>query len=146
MTLSQQLQACASPRIAHTLNTPALWPAGLPCRLPPAQGLVRSIGVSNFGVQHLQKLAQTASVTPAVNQIELHPWLQVGEGRCGMQLLGGACCTRCCLPCLLLQAPAPLPPIGMELQWREEVAFCREQGIVLEVRCGRCAAPGLLRS
>ncbi|KAL6777580.1 hypothetical protein ACKKBG_A14825 [Auxenochlorella protothecoides x Auxenochlorella symbiontica] len=40
------------------------------------QGKLRSIGVSNFGVVHLEKLAQTAQVTPAVNQIELHPFLQ----------------------------------------------------------------------
>lgn len=43
---------------------------------PILQGKLRSIGVSNFGVVHLEKLAQTAQVTPAVNQIELHPFLQ----------------------------------------------------------------------
>ena len=40
------------------------------------QGLLRSIGVSNFGIPHLEKLAETSKVTPAVNQIELHPFLQ----------------------------------------------------------------------
>ncbi|GLD92626.1 hypothetical protein PINS_up001205 [Pythium insidiosum] len=39
-----------------------------------AAGVVRDIGVSNFGVGHLEKLAETARVTPAVNQIEVHPW------------------------------------------------------------------------
>ncbi|WIA19346.1 hypothetical protein OEZ85_003977 [Tetradesmus obliquus] len=43
------------------------------------QGLLRSIGVSNFGIGHLDKLASSASITPAVNQIELHPWLQWRE-------------------------------------------------------------------
>lgn len=38
-----------------------------------AEGLVRSIGVSNFWPEHLEALAQTARVTPAVNQIEFHP-------------------------------------------------------------------------
>ncbi len=33
------------------------------------QGLVRSIGVSNFSVAHLDKLATTAMITPAVNQV-----------------------------------------------------------------------------
>ncbi|KAI7840058.1 hypothetical protein COHA_006189 [Chlorella ohadii] len=56
------------------------------------EGLIRSIGVSNFGIAHLQKLAETAVVKPAVNQIELHPWLQ----------------------------------------WRDEVAFCQAEGIVME--------------
>lgn len=43
------------------------------------QGLLRSIGVSNFGAGHLDKLASSASIQPAVNQIELHPWLQWRE-------------------------------------------------------------------
>ncbi|KAF1332772.1 putative oxidoreductase, partial [Globisporangium splendens] len=40
-----------------------------------ARGVVRDIGVSNFGIPHLEMLALTAKVPPAVNQIELHPWL-----------------------------------------------------------------------
>lgn len=40
-----------------------------------AEGIVKDIGVSNFGVDHLEKLAETAKVKPAVNQVELHPWL-----------------------------------------------------------------------
>ncbi|KAK1946358.1 putative oxidoreductase C2F3.05c [Phytophthora citrophthora] len=39
-----------------------------------AEGIVRDIGVSNFGEQHLLKLAKTWRVKPAVNQVELHPW------------------------------------------------------------------------
>ncbi len=37
-------------------------------------GRARSIGVSNFQVDHLERLAEEAEVVPAVNQIELHPW------------------------------------------------------------------------
>lgn len=37
------------------------------------QGLVRSIGVSNFTREHLQRIIDDTGVTPAVNQIELHP-------------------------------------------------------------------------
>ncbi|MDX6727088.1 MAG: 2,5-diketo-D-gluconate reductase [Baekduia sp.] len=40
-----------------------------------ADGRARSIGVSNFQVAHLERLAAEASVVPAVNQIELHPYL-----------------------------------------------------------------------
>ncbi|AXQ79287.1 aldo/keto reductase [Streptococcus chenjunshii] len=36
-------------------------------------GLVRSIGVSNFLVHHLEALSQTAKISPAVNQIRLAP-------------------------------------------------------------------------
>lgn len=39
-------------------------------------GKVRSIGVSNFGASQITNLLDNASVTPAVNQIELHPFCQ----------------------------------------------------------------------
>lgn len=43
------------------------------------EGLVRAIGVCNFHQQHLDKLLDVSKVTPAVNQVELHPLLsQVG--------------------------------------------------------------------
>jgi 2,5-diketo-D-gluconate reductase A len=37
------------------------------------QGRARSIGVSNFQVAHLERLAAESDTPPAVNQIELHP-------------------------------------------------------------------------
>ncbi|KAJ4329025.1 hypothetical protein N0V84_000597 [Fusarium piperis] len=39
-------------------------------------GKVRNIGVSNFGIRNLDKLlsAESCKITPAVNQIELHPF------------------------------------------------------------------------
>ena len=39
------------------------------------QGLARAIGVSNFQAEHLRKIIDATGVTPAVNQIELHPYL-----------------------------------------------------------------------
>ena len=39
-------------------------------------GKLRSIGVSNFQVDHLERLEEEANVTPAVNQIELHPYFR----------------------------------------------------------------------
>jgi diketogulonate reductase-like aldo/keto reductase len=44
-----------------------------------ADGKVRAIGVSNFMVEHLTSLLETATVVPAVNQIELHPYFQQRE-------------------------------------------------------------------
>src|ERR687886_2156665 len=38
-------------------------------------GRARSIGVSNFQVEHLDRLLAECDVVPAVNQIELHPYL-----------------------------------------------------------------------
>jgi diketogulonate reductase-like aldo/keto reductase len=43
------------------------------------QGKVRAIGVSNFMVDHLNRLLDKANVVPAVNQIELHPYFQQRE-------------------------------------------------------------------
>ncbi|KAJ2920894.1 hypothetical protein H1R20_g16199, partial [Candolleomyces eurysporus] len=40
-----------------------------------AEGLAKSIGVSNFRVEDLQTVLETAKVIPAVNQIELHPYV-----------------------------------------------------------------------
>ena len=37
-------------------------------------GRARSIGVSNFQVPHLERLARETDTTPAVNQIEVHPY------------------------------------------------------------------------
>jgi diketogulonate reductase-like aldo/keto reductase len=44
-------------------------------------GRARSIGVSNFMVEHLRRLIDETGVTPAVNQIELHPRFQQKELR-----------------------------------------------------------------
>jgi 2,5-diketo-D-gluconate reductase A len=41
----------------------------------------RTIGVSNFRVEDLERLEAEAEVRPTVNQIELHPWLQQRELR-----------------------------------------------------------------
>ena len=48
----------------------------------------RSIGVSNFLLPHLQELTATAQVLPAVNQIELTPFLQRRETVALCQKLG----------------------------------------------------------
>ncbi|QBR47483.1 aldo/keto reductase [Leuconostoc kimchii] len=41
------------------------------------RGLIRSIGVSNFEAEHLDRIIDTTGVVPAVNQNEIHPyWIQ----------------------------------------------------------------------
>lgn len=44
-------------------------------------GRVRSIGVSNFHVHHLEKLLNETTVIPVINQIEFHPHLTQEEVR-----------------------------------------------------------------
>jgi 2,5-diketo-D-gluconate reductase A len=46
-----------------------------------AEGGARSIGVSNFRIADLERLASEAETQPTVNQIELHPLLQQAELR-----------------------------------------------------------------
>ncbi|QEO17330.1 aldo/keto reductase [Acetobacter vaccinii] len=45
------------------------------------RGLVRSIGVCNFLPVHLERIIAETGVTPAVNQIELHPYFPQAEQR-----------------------------------------------------------------
>ncbi|MFC9599086.1 aldo/keto reductase [Peribacillus butanolivorans] len=45
------------------------------------EGKVKSIGVSNFHVHHLEKLLENSEIKPVVNQIELHPLLTQVEIR-----------------------------------------------------------------
>ena len=40
-----------------------------------SDGRARSIGVSNFQIEHLEQLAAETDTVPAVNQIEVHPYL-----------------------------------------------------------------------
>lgn len=46
-----------------------------------ADGVIRSIGVSNFTTAHLDRVIEETGVTPAVNQIELHPYFPQGPLR-----------------------------------------------------------------
>ena len=45
------------------------------------EGRARSIGVSNFNLEHLERLGHETETLPAVNQVELHPYLAQRELR-----------------------------------------------------------------
>ncbi|MFH9611178.1 aldo/keto reductase [Streptomyces sp. NPDC017448] len=63
------------PRIDRYVET---WKAMIRLR---EDGLVRSIGVSNFTAAHLERLQRETGVLPSVNQIEMHPLLPQEELR-----------------------------------------------------------------
>ncbi|MCX4680357.1 aldo/keto reductase [Streptomyces sp. NBC_01433] len=63
------------PRVDKYVDT---WRAMIKLR---EDGLVRSIGVSNFTAAHLDRLERETGVLPAVNQIEMHPLLVQDELR-----------------------------------------------------------------
>jgi len=43
------------------------------------EGRAKSIGVSNFTIRHLEEMKEYSNITPAVNQVELHVFLQQPE-------------------------------------------------------------------
>jgi diketogulonate reductase-like aldo/keto reductase len=51
-------------------------------------GLVTTIGVSNFTAEHLNRIMDTSGVVPAVNQIEMHPYFPQDELRAVHDSLG----------------------------------------------------------
>ncbi|WP_340374047.1 aldo/keto reductase [Streptomyces sp. SS7] len=55
------------PRVGRYVDS---WRAMIELR---EEGLVRSIGVSNFTPEHIERLEKETGVLPSVNQIELHP-------------------------------------------------------------------------
>lgn len=73
-------------------------------------GLVTSIGVSNFTEEHLRRIIDETGVTPAVNQIELHPYFpqqQMRAFNAGLSIL-----TESWSPLGKRQAPFAEPPVA----------------------------------
>lgn len=66
--LDLQLIHWPNPRVGRY---PEAWRALVDAR---EQGLVTSIGVSNFTAEHLDRIIDDTGVPPVVNQIELHPY------------------------------------------------------------------------
>lgn len=53
-----------------------------------ADGEIRSVGVSNFNAEHLERIINATGVVPAVNQIELHPLFPQEKARALHRQLG----------------------------------------------------------
>jgi 2,5-diketo-D-gluconate reductase A len=80
------------------------------------EGLVRSIGVSNFEPEHLERVIAETGVTPAINQVELHPHFQQVGLRREHERLG-----------ILTEAWSPLGQ-GLELEDPVIVQIAQEHG------------------
>jgi alcohol dehydrogenase (NADP+) len=78
------------------------------------KGLVKDIGVSNFSKKKLQELVSQCRIKPAVNQVELHPYLQMKElveycKQEGIHVTGYSPLGSTDLDPALLSATAPVP-------------------------------------
>lgn len=80
-------------------------------------GRVRAIGVSNFMVPHLEELASSWDIVPAVNQIEFHPYLQ-----------SEALLTWCGAKNIRVEAWSPLMQAGEILRDPVLTAIARKHG------------------
>jgi 2,5-diketo-D-gluconate reductase A len=80
------------------------------------EGLVRSIGVSNFEPEHLERVIAETGVAPAINQVELHPHFQQVGLRREHERLG-----------ILTEAWSPLGQ-GLELEDSVIVEIAQEHG------------------
>ena len=74
------------------------------------EGLVRSVGVSNFAEAHLERIIGETGVTPVVNQIELHPHFPQAGMRAVHERLGIR--TESWSPLGKRQAPFTEPPVA----------------------------------
>ena len=74
------------------------------------EGLVTNIGVSNFTAEHLRRIIDETGVTPAVNQLELHPYFPQEEMRRVNADLG--ILTESWSPLGKRQAPFTEPPVA----------------------------------
>lgn len=81
-----------------------------------AEGRARAIGVSNFMVPHLEELFASANERPAVNQIEIHPFLQHREVR-----------ALCAAQGIVVEAYSPLAN-GRRLDDKNVVAIAKRIG------------------
>ncbi|WP_435747982.1 aldo/keto reductase [Nocardioides sp. SYSU DS0663] len=75
-----------------------------------SEGLLRSVGVSNFTEEHLTRCIEATGVTPVVNQIELHPYFPQVAMRAVHDRLGIR--TESWSPLGKRQAPFTEPPVA----------------------------------
>lgn len=102
-----------------------------------AAGKTRSIGVSNFEAADLEIILATAKVTPAINQIEFHPYAQHRETVSLCRAKGIAISAYSPLAAVTAARPGPADPAYAELAAKYAVSegevalrWCLDQDVV----------------
>ncbi len=98
-----------------------------------AAGKIRAIGVSNFTAEQLDELSAYAKVTPAVNQIETHPFFQQFEAQRDLEARG-----------IQMEAWSPLVG-GNNLQGQESKIFTNSTLVEIGKKHGKSPAQVVLR-
>jgi alcohol dehydrogenase (NADP+) len=96
------------------------------------QGLARQIGVSNFSERMIARVRDATGVAPAVNQIELHPYLQQNDRVAACKELGVA---------VTAYSPLGSPDSAAMMGRKDEVLLTRYPTIV-EIAEAHGATPG----
>lgn len=95
-------------------------------------GLARQVGVSNFSLAKVQRVRDAVGEGPAVNQVELHPYLQQESLVAGCRALGTA-----------ITAYSPLgSPDSAEMLGREDREPLLENETITQIAKLRDASPG----
>lgn len=96
------------------------------------QGLARAVGVSNFSRAKIEQIRDATGETPAVNQIELHPYLQQNELVAACRNLGVA-----------VTAYSPLgSPDSAAMLGRDDDVLLLEHPTIVDIADAHGATPG----
>ncbi|XP_078608537.1 aldo-keto reductase family 1 member B1-like isoform X6 [Branchiostoma floridae x Branchiostoma japonicum] len=102
------------------------------------EGLAKSIGVSSFNTQQLERLLQNCRIKPAVNQVELHPYLAQPE-------LVDFCKRNDILVTAFSALGAPARPKAFQSGEEEPVLMEDPSVVAIAKKYGKSAAQVLLR-
>ena len=109
-----------------------------------ASGKAKSIGVSNYLIPHLKATLQTATVPPAMNQIEYHPYLQHGPLLAFHKEHGIAVTAYAPLTAATKAKPGPVDSVIADLAKKYFVSegevslrWCIDQGVVAITTSGK---------
>jgi alcohol dehydrogenase (NADP+) len=96
------------------------------------QGLAREVGVSNFSPRMIEQVRNATGQTPAVNQIELHPYLQQDARVAACKELGVA-----------VTAYSPLgSPDSAAMLGRDDDVLLTQHPAIVEIAQARGGTPG----